>query len=69
MEKVEQCDARGVVVVPDWPGSEIDSVMMQATNLVQLLGFRMVEFESPIWMESPIFRGWPGFGLGVCRIK
>ena len=48
MEKVEQCGARGVVVVPDWPGSEIDSVMMQATNLVQLLGFRMVEFESPI---------------------
>ena len=69
MEKVEQCGARGVVVVPDWPGSEIDSVMMQATNLVQLLGFRMVEFESPIWMESPIFRGWPGFGLEVYRIK
>ena len=42
MEKVEQCGARGVVVVPDWPGSETDSVMMQSSNVVQLLGIRMV---------------------------
>ena len=69
MEKVEQFGSRGVVVVPDWPGSETDSVMMQASNLVQLLGIRMVEFESPVWMESPTFRGWPGFGLRVYRIK
>ena len=60
MEKVQQCGARGVVVVPDWSGSEIDSVMIQANSLVQLLGIRMVEFESPVWMESPTFRGWPG---------
>ena len=69
MEKVQQYGARGVVVVPDWPGSEIDSVMMQANNLVQLLGIRMVEFESPVWMESPTFRGWSGFGLRVYKIK
>ena len=61
MEKVEQCGARGVMLVPDCTGSDIDSVMMLATNQVQLLGFRMVEFESPVWMESLIFRGWPGF--------
>ena len=69
MEKVEQFGSRGVVVVPDWPGSETDSGMMQATNLVQLLGIRMVEFESPVWMESLTFRGWPGFGLRVYRSK
>ena len=28
-----------------------------ATNLVQLLGIRMLEFESPVWMQSPTFRG------------
>ena len=60
MEKVEQCGARGVVVVPDWPGSETDSVMMQASNLVQLLGIRMVEFESPVWMESLNISGVAG---------
>ena len=69
MEKVEQCGARGVVVVPDWPGSETDSVMMQSSNVVQLLGIRMVEFESPVWMESSTFQAWPGFGLRVYRIK
>ena len=36
---------------------------VMATNLVQLLGIRMLEFESPVWMQSPTFRGRPGFGL------
>ena len=69
MEKIEKYGARGILVVPDWPGSEADSIMIQAGNMVELLGVRKVEFESPPWREDNTFRGWPHFGMRVYRIK
>ena len=69
MEKIEKYGARGILVVHDWPGSEADSIMIEAGNMVELLGVRKVEFESPPWREDNTFRGWPHFRMRVYRIK
>ena len=69
MEKIEKDGARGVIVVPDWPGSEADSVMMQAEGKVELLGIRNMDFESPEWKKDDTFRGTPIFGMRVYGIK
>ena len=69
LEKVKKIGARGVIVVPDWPGSEADSVMCQATNVLELMGVRMVEFENPLWKDDDTLRGWAKFGLRVYTIK
>ena len=69
LEKISMEGARGVLVMPDWPGSEADSVMIQAKDMVELLAVRQVEFESPTWRGDGTFRGWPEFGLRVYRIK
>ena len=55
--------------MPDWPGSEADSLMIQARDRVELLGVRYVEFESPTWREDNTFRGWAQFGLRVYGLK
>ena len=49
------------MLVPDWSGSESDFVMIQAGGLVEFLGIRKVEFDSPIWRTDKTFRGWPSF--------
>ena len=69
MEKVEKYGARGVIVMPDWPGSEADSIMRQAEGMVVLKGVREVIFESPEWRKDNTFRGMPSFGLRVYEIK
>ena len=61
--------ARGVLVVPDLPGSQIDCLVKQASRLLQLEGVMEVEFESPQWMESNTFRGWPAFKMKIFRIR
>ena len=43
--------------------------MRQAGNLVEMMGVRQVEFESPAWRQDGTFRGWPKFGVRVYRIK
>ena len=67
MEKIESDEAKGVVIVPDWPGSELDSVMMQAKEIVELLDIRQLIFESPEWREDATFRGLSGFGIRIYR--
>ena len=37
----------GGIVVPDWPGSEVDCLMQQASRVVELEAVREVGFESP----------------------
>ena len=69
MEKVEKYGARGVIVMPDWPGSEADSIMRQAGEMVVLKGVREVIFESPEWRKDNTFRGMPSFGMRVYEIK
>ena len=56
-------------MVPDWPGSETDSIMIQAGGLVELMGVREVVFESPEWRKDDTFRGVSAFGMRVYRIK
>ena len=68
MEKVEKDGARGVIVVPDWPGSEVDSIMLQARGLVELIGIRKLSFESPVWKKDDTFKGTPAFGMRVYDI-
>ena len=69
LEKVEKYGARGVIVVPDWPGSEVDSLMQQASKVVELMAVRSMEFESPLWREDNTFRGWSNFGMRIYRIR
>ena len=69
LEKVETEGARGAILMPDWPGSETDSIMIQARGLVELMGVREVNFESPEWRKDDTFRGVPVFGMRVYRFK
>ena len=69
LEKMQTDRARGVLVVPDWPGSQIDCLVKQASRLLKLEGVMELEFESPQWMESNTFRGWPAFKMKVFRIR
>ena len=41
LEKMVQFGARGVLLVPDWPGSEADRVMRQAMEFRELVGVRV----------------------------
>ena len=77
LETVETEGARGAILVPDWPGSETDSIMIQAGGMVELMGVRGVVFESPEWIFSSTIarvsrsieeggdRGCPGGHLGA----
>ena len=47
LEKAERFGARGTLIVPDWIGSEVDSLMGQATGHVELLWVRYLGMESP----------------------
>ena len=68
VEKMVQFGARGVLLVPDWSGSEADSVMRQAREFMELVGVRKLCFESPSWRKDNTFRGVPEFGMRVYRI-
>ena len=68
LEKAEKYGARGILVVPDWPGSEVDSLMREAAGKVELLGVRHLEMESPSWRQDDTFRGWTEFGMRVYRL-
>ena len=69
MEKVKRDGARGVVVVPDWPGSEVDSIMIQVGVGVELKEIRRVSFESPVWKKDDTFRGTPAFGMRIYELN
>ena len=69
LEKVETEGARGAILVPDWPGSEADSIMIQAGGIVELMGVRGVVFESPEWRKDDTFRGVSTFGMRIYCIK
>jgi hypothetical protein len=69
MEKVEKYGARGVIVMPDWPRSEADSIMRQAGEMVMLKGVMEVIFESPEWRKDNTYRGMPSLGMRVYEIK
>ena len=69
VEKIGAEGAKGVLVLPDWPGSESDSIMIQAKDIVELVAVRRVEFESPGWRIDNTFRGWTDFGLRLYKIK
>ena len=56
-----------MVIVPDWPGSEVDSIMMQAKRVVELLDIKQMTFESPDWRDDDTFRGLSGFGIRIYR--
>ena len=69
LEKMETDGAKGVLVVPDWPGSQVDCLMKQAGRLVKCESAMELEYESPLWMESNTFSGWPSFKMSIFRIK
>jgi hypothetical protein len=57
VEKMVKFGARGVLVVPDWPGCEADSMMRQAREIMELVGVRRLIFESPSLRKDNTFRG------------
>ena len=69
VEKIWAEGAKRVLVIPDWLGSEADSVMIQAKDMLELVAVRRVEFESPVWRKDNTFRGWPEFGLRIYNIR
>ena len=68
LEKLESDGASGVLVVPDWPGSQVDCLMKHSSRMVKAEGAMELEFESPPWLESNTCRGWPSFKMKVFRI-
>ena len=57
VEKRVKFGARGVLLVPDWPSSEADSMMRQAREFMELVGVRRLIFESPSLRKDNTFRG------------
>jgi hypothetical protein len=56
-------------LLPDWPGSEADSVMRQAGEFMELIGVRRLAFESPSWRKDDTFRGRPEFVFRIRSLK
>ena len=69
MDKARKDVAKGSIVVPDWSGSEVDSIMIQIGVGVKLKGIRRVSFESPVWRKDDTFRGTPAFGMRVYEMN
>ena len=59
----ESCRARGLLVVPDWPGSVYSTLLRekeQEGRVVRVERFRP-RLETPKWMKSEVFSGVPKF--------
>ena len=70
LEKAKIDEARGILIVPDWPGSEVVSLVeLEVGTGVEFCGVRKVEFESASWIESNTFHGFPSFGIRVYRLS
>ena len=50
---------------PDWPRSEVVSIVERETEYWRLEEKVRTEFKSPSWMESGTFRGWAEFSMRI----
>ena len=65
IEKAKNERARGILLLLDWLGSEVVSIVERETEYWRLEEKVRTEFESPSWMESDTFRGWVEFSLRI----
>jgi hypothetical protein len=68
LEKARQEGAQGILLVPDWPGSEVIGIVERESRKVKLEEMISVKFECPDWMESNTFRGRAGFYMRIYRM-
>ena len=68
LQKAREDRARGVLLVPDWPGSMMMLEVRQTRELV-LEGRMRPRFECPTWFENSTFRGVPKFDMLVMRMR
>ena len=70
IEKAKAEKAKGILLVPDWPGSVVVAVVeAQEDKTLRWVCTRRMRFESPDWMESGVFRGRPEFGMRVYEMN
>ena len=62
LDKAREDGARGVLVVPDWPGSMMAREVEFCGQLRLVARWRPV-FECPFWFENSTFRGVPKFDM------
>ena len=68
VEKMVQFGARGVLLVPDWPGSMMAREVGQCRQL-ELVGRLRPVFECPAWFDNSTLRGVPKFDVLVYRMR
>ena len=52
LEKMEKYGARGVLVVPDWPGSEVDCLMQQTHPDLRTKDDKPVRYTDTLFTEQ-----------------
>ena len=68
LHKAREDRARGVLLVPDWPGSMMMLEVRQTRQLELVCRLRPV-FECPSWFENSTFRGVPKFDMMVFMMR
>ena len=71
VRKAERERAKGVLVVPDWPGSSLLAVLerREKEGKVVLLEKWRPRMICPLEIESGTFRGWTKFKMCVYRFR
>ena len=70
LAKAKEDKARGLLLVPDWPGSMmLTELRSYSRHHVVARGSFRPYFECPVWFENNTFRGWPQFDLLVYELN
>ena len=68
LEKAEAEQAAGILLVPDWPGSHVCSMVELAFKCAKLREIVFLEYESAAWINKKVFEGVPSFGTRVYEL-
>ena len=68
LDKAREEGARGILVVPDWPGSQVVLTMDLATDVARLRGCRKLEFISAEFVVKKVFHGLPDFKMRLYEL-
>ena len=68
MEKAREDRARGILLVPDWPGSMM-LLEVRLSRKLKARGSLRPVFECPAWFENSTFSGRPKFEMLVFEMK
>ena len=70
LSKAKEDKARGLLLVPDWPGSMmLTELRSYSPHHVVARGSFRPYFECPVWFENNTFRGWPQFDMLVFELN